>query len=251
MQNSYNGMLLPNIARCIDLAAQKEGTRMALAIETPIPAFDKGKYPNANDSKPIGTWQQWTFSDYRRDIRLCGRAMMKYGVEQFGSVSVYGFNNPSWHISALSAMYVNGKAAGIYPTDTNEQITFKIAHSSSSVVVVEGLSKLNKVLDLLDGVPTVKAIVVYNFEADDSNTEMVTALKVITQNKTDKTFFSSKPNILLCMHVVVMCYRLMASIRVRMLMSSYGIRFSMRRVKRLVRRVLMSVPTASRWAIAL
>ena len=45
----------------------------------------------------------------------------KFGVEQFGSVSIFGFNAPEWMISAFGAMYCGAKYVGIYSTDTPDQ----------------------------------------------------------------------------------------------------------------------------------
>jgi long-subunit acyl-CoA synthetase (AMP-forming) len=54
-----------------------------------------------------------------------------------GTVTVFGFNAPEWHISAMGAIFAGGKPAGIYPTDTPEVIAYKTNHSNAQIAVVE------------------------------------------------------------------------------------------------------------------
>eukprot|EP00954_Amorphochlora_amoebiformis_P022334 1352594-Amorphochlora_amoeboformis.AAC.1 len=44
-------------------------------------------------------------------------ALMHLGVEQFGTVGIYGFNSPEWFISLISTTLCGAKSAGIYPSD--------------------------------------------------------------------------------------------------------------------------------------
>ena len=51
-----------------------------------------------------------------------GSAALKHRQLRIAEVVVFGFNHPRWHISALAAIVAGGKAAGIYPTDTKDQV---------------------------------------------------------------------------------------------------------------------------------
>ena len=44
---------------------------------------------------------------------------------RYDGIAILGHNSPEWFMAELAAMYFGGKAAGIYPTDTPEQIRFK------------------------------------------------------------------------------------------------------------------------------
>ena len=47
------------------------------------------------------------------------------------SVCVFGFNSPQWIMAALGATLAGGCCAGIYPTDTPEQVEYKAKHSAA------------------------------------------------------------------------------------------------------------------------
>ena len=55
------------------------------------------------------------------------------------------FNSPEWFMSEMGAIMAGCKAAGIYPTDTPDQIQFKMRHSGSEIVFLEDASKLDKI----------------------------------------------------------------------------------------------------------
>jgi long-subunit acyl-CoA synthetase (AMP-forming) len=43
-------------------------------------------------------------------------------VFQHDAVTIFGFNAPEWMMSEIAAIFAGGKAAGIYPTDTVDQV---------------------------------------------------------------------------------------------------------------------------------
>ena len=84
---------------------------------------------------------------------------MAVGMEQHSSANIFGFNSPEWFMAEMGAIIAGGKAAGIYPTDTAEQIAFKAAHSGASVAFLEDESKLAKFTIAAKSLPELKAIV--------------------------------------------------------------------------------------------
>ena len=46
-------------------------------------------------------------------------------VEQFDAVAIFGFNSPEWVMASQATFMAGAKTAGIYPTDTAEQISYK------------------------------------------------------------------------------------------------------------------------------
>lgn len=53
------------------------------------------------------------------------QAMMRAGVQQFDAVAIFGFNSPEWVMASQACFMTGAKTAGIYPTDTPEQIAYK------------------------------------------------------------------------------------------------------------------------------
>ena len=60
---------------------------------------------------------------------------------RYDGIAILGHNSPEWFMAELAAMCFGGKAAGIYPTDTPEQIKFKSLLSGNSLLDL--LSPLN------------------------------------------------------------------------------------------------------------
>lgn len=130
---------LPGLLR---QAVELEGKRDALLAERPLPALQHDRPPPPALSRE--TWQRWTFEQYHWDARAVAKAFISLGLEQFGTVIVWGFNSPEWFISALAAMYVGAKFAGVYMTDPPTAAAYKVVHSGAAIVVVESHSQVKK-----------------------------------------------------------------------------------------------------------
>ena len=89
---------------------------MPIHLEIP-----KGTAP----SLPWEEWTKWTWGEVLEDVQIAAKGFYCLGgLRSFGTVTIHGFNAPEWILSALAAMHVGGKNAGIYPTDTVAQIVY-------------------------------------------------------------------------------------------------------------------------------
>jgi len=131
---------------------------IALAAEKPVP---KPIAPGEAPALPWEAWAKWTWKQYDADARKMAKAFMKFGVEQFGSVSIFGFNAPEWMISAFGAMYCGAKYVGIYSTDTPDQVQYKVDHSASAVMVVDAQEEFDSVASKIEELPGLKAVIVW------------------------------------------------------------------------------------------
>mmetsp|Transcript_14058 Transcript_14058/g.34825 ORF Transcript_14058/g.34825 Transcript_14058/m.34825 type:complete len:779 (+) Transcript_14058:115-2451(+) len=145
----------------VDLVAkieQSHPAHLALAVERPCPKND-GK---GAESLPLDKWTKWTWKEYIDDSKTAAKAFAAFGMEQFGSITIFGVNAPEWHIGALGAMLGGGKVAGIYPSDTVEHCVFKNNCAGATVAVVETTAGAKMVLDNLERIPSLKAVIVYD-----------------------------------------------------------------------------------------
>jgi len=143
-------------------AARSFPNDIALAAEKPVPAPES---PGVAPALPWIKWAKWTWSQYHEDARKAAKAFMSLGVEHFGSVCIFGFNAPEWMISAYGAMFCGAKYVGIYSTDTPDQVQYKVAHSASAVIVVDGMEEFNNVSSVIDQLPGLNAIVLWGAAA--------------------------------------------------------------------------------------
>jgi len=121
--------------------ADKHGDRPALRVERPVPPLNGKEWPPA---LPMEEWKCWTYKEYYNDVVKAAKSLLKIGVQQHDAVNIFGFNSPEWFVGEMCAIFVGAKAAGIYPSDTAEQVSFKCRHSGASVAFVEDASKLKK-----------------------------------------------------------------------------------------------------------
>ncbi|XP_036354981.1 long-chain-fatty-acid--CoA ligase ACSBG2 isoform X4 [Octopus sinensis] len=89
---------------------------------------------------------------------------MKLGLEPHHGVGILGFNSPEWLISNLAAIYAAGISVGIYTTNTAEACAFVAKDSNTNIMIVENHQQLQKILEVRDSLPDLKAIVVYSGE---------------------------------------------------------------------------------------
>jgi len=157
---SKGGVPLMTVMQAIKRGVDRHGDKPAMAVERPLPPLE-GK--SAPDSAPLSQWKTWTWKQYYSDTRSAAKGMMKLGAVQFDGVNILGFNSPEWFMAELAAMFLGGKAAGIYPTDTCEQIQFKTALSDGSVAVVDNKAAFEKYQSIVDELPYLKAIVAWEY----------------------------------------------------------------------------------------
>ncbi|CAD7942467.1 unnamed protein product [Amoebophrya sp. A25] len=147
------------ILALLEQAAKYFPNEIAHAVERPQPAKVAAR---SAPSLPLEQWTRFTYAEYLRACKLAGAAFAQLGVEQFGSVAVWGFNAPEWIQALVGAAACGGKVSGIYPTDTLENVIYKIAHSDAAVCVVEGEKQARTILQNLDQMSCVKAVVLYD-----------------------------------------------------------------------------------------
>ena len=80
-------------------------------------------------------------------------------------MAIFGFNSPEWVLAELATICAGGIAAGIYPSDTPEQVTYKSRHSGAAVAVVEGKEKAKLYLSKKPELTALKAVVVRTVKA--------------------------------------------------------------------------------------
>jgi len=161
------------IHELLNKAAAESGDKVAMRVER-IPDKKKGGWVTPskdNLSLPDDKWVTWTYKQYKKDCEQAARALMAMGVEQFGTVGVYGFNAPEWFMAEISTMLCGAKVAGVYPSDSVENVVFKMKHSKSTVIVLEDESKLKRLqpgkdnmgeaYNPLDELPDLKYIVTW------------------------------------------------------------------------------------------
>lgn len=138
-----------------------KGPKDALAVERPLPPMDGKK---ASPALPRDQWTTWTYVEYYNECRVAAKAMLAMGCQQCDGVNIYGFNAPEWFMGEMSAIFAGGIAAGIYPSDTDEQVQFKSAHSNASIAVCQTKKQADVFLKFAAAgkLPNLKGVIVWD-----------------------------------------------------------------------------------------
>lgn len=144
--NNIGGDPALTIADCLTQAARRKPNCAALAFE---PEFAEKKgfdSPEEANSADRSTWKTWTWREYCNESKAVARAIIASGIKNCDGVGIWGFNSPYWIMAATSAMISGAVNMGIYPTDTDEIVAYKIKHCNCQVLFVES-AKHQKVIE--------------------------------------------------------------------------------------------------------
>jgi long-chain-fatty-acid--CoA ligase ACSBG len=147
----------PNtIMAVFEQAVKRKGDKVALRTEN-MPDLKKGETPPP--PVPLAQWKSWTWKQYYEDVRNIAAALLELGVQQHDSVNIFGFNSPEWLMAEFGAIFCGAKAAGIYPSDTADQVQFKSFHSNAAAAFVENDGAYSKFKEVIDELPYMKVII--------------------------------------------------------------------------------------------
>ena len=145
-----------------EIIRKGKGGFPALCTERPCPPFtsQKADVPSA----PLHKWHKWTYKEYYMDSRTVAKGFLSLGLDRHASVNIWGFNSPEWFIAEIGAIFGGGRAAGIYPTDTPDQVLYKLQHSNGQIVCIQDEKKLAALSKIKGELKKVKAIVAWEFD---------------------------------------------------------------------------------------
>ncbi len=106
-----------------------------------------------------GTWKTTTWSAYGRDARRAARALIKLGVEPGKGVSLIGQNSPEWLIADVGAILAGAMPAGIYTTNSPEQVRYITDHCDAKVSFADTASQVAKFVAEKERLPKLEVVV--------------------------------------------------------------------------------------------
>ncbi|KAM9376062.1 long-chain-fatty-acid--CoA ligase ACSBG2 [Pholidichthys leucotaenia] len=115
-------------------------------------------------SKKNNQWEKITFLEYYQLCRRAAKSFIKLGLERFHGVGILGFNSAEWFFSAVGAVMAGGILTGVYATNSPEACHYVASDSKANIIVVENQKQLDKILQIRDRLPHLKAIVQYSGE---------------------------------------------------------------------------------------
>jgi len=109
--------------------------------------------------KRNGGWRTTTWNAYGRDVRRAARALIKLGVEKGKGVSLIGANSPEWLIADVGAIFAGAMPAGIYTTNSPEQVRYITHHCEAKVSFADTPQQVAKFVAEKDNLPLLEVVV--------------------------------------------------------------------------------------------
>ncbi|CAI9577656.1 unnamed protein product [Staurois parvus] len=125
-------------------------------------------------SKQGDQWHKLTYKQYYEQCRIAAKGFLKLGLERYHGVGILGFNSSEWFISDIGAILAGGFAVGIYTTNSAEACHYVAENCEANILVVENHKQLQKILQVQDQLPHLKAIVQYKDELKEKKPNLYT-----------------------------------------------------------------------------
>src|SRR3954467_6753511 len=109
--------------------------------------------------KKLGIWRETTWATYRDDVRHFALGLLGLGVGRGDKVAILGDNRPFWVCAELAAQSIGAASVGLYQDSNLNEVAYVIDHCDAKVVVAEDQEQVDKILEMIDRLPKVRAIV--------------------------------------------------------------------------------------------
>ena len=121
-----------------------------------------GHRRHALREKDYGIWQSFTWQEYYEHVKYFCLGMVALGLERDDKISIIGDNRPEWIYAELSAQSIGAVPIGIYQDSILKEVSYIINLSRSKIVVAEDQEQCDKILDMLDDLPSVEYIIYHD-----------------------------------------------------------------------------------------
>ncbi|OWU70924.1 fatty-acid--CoA ligase [Phaeobacter sp. 22II1-1F12B] len=114
----------------------------------------------AHREKELGIWQAYSWNDYYESARKIGRALLAQGVKRGEPVLILAEDRREWLYIDLGAASIGAIPAGVYTTDSAQQLAYLANDSGAQVLFVENDEQLDKYLEAREDMPGIRTVVV-------------------------------------------------------------------------------------------
>lgn len=109
--------------------------------------------------KRLGIWHPTSWAGYRDQVRDLSLGLVSLGVGRGDKVAILGDNRPFWVCAELAAQAAGAASVGVYQDSNLAEVAYVIDHCDAKVVVAEDQEQVDKILEMADRLPKVKAVV--------------------------------------------------------------------------------------------
>ena len=119
------------------------------------------KYPNQQEAlagKKNGQWVKYSSTSYKEHADWLSYALIELGIEKGDKVAMILTNRPEWNMLDMAISQVGAITVPIYPTSSEDDYHYILSDCDAKLVIIDGLSVMNKVNNILPYAPNVKMV---------------------------------------------------------------------------------------------
>lgn len=109
--------------------------------------------------KTLGIWKPWSWADYERKVRDIALGLREIGIGTDDVVAIIGDNRPYWICAEIAIQATGATSLGLYRDSLEDEIYYLLDLTRTRVVVAEDEEQVDKLLGLIDRLPSLKTIV--------------------------------------------------------------------------------------------
>ncbi len=137
----------------------------------------------AHREKDMGIWKAYSWSEYYDNARWIGAGLVAMGFTRGDVVAILSEDNREWLYCDMGITLVGGISAGVYTTDSAQQLAYLVNDSGAPFLFIENDEQLDKYLESREDMPgLVRAIVFDRDGLRDFNDEKVIFLDELIES---------------------------------------------------------------------
>ena len=114
--------------------------------------------------KELGLWKSVTWGRYGQLAGYVASALVHIGLQKGDRVTIMSENCPEWVYADMGGLLAGGISAGIYPTDSDNQVHYILDNCRSRFHFVENEEQLDKILSVRSQLAALKKIIVFDMK---------------------------------------------------------------------------------------
>jgi long-chain acyl-CoA synthetase len=123
-----------------------------------------GRWPGevAMREKEFGIWNEFTWADYRDQVKAIALGLLALGVKRGEVVSYIGKNRPEMVWSELAIHSIGCMSLGVYQDAMPQEVSYLVDYAEVRVVLAEDEEQVDKLLEVAERSPSIMKIVYFD-----------------------------------------------------------------------------------------
>ena len=109
--------------------------------------------------KEFGIWQSWSWAEAASEVNKLALGLLNLGMAPGDHVALLGRNRPYFYWAMMAAQTNGAVPVPVYQDSVADEIAYVLAHCSARYIFAEDQEQVDKILDIQDRLPELKAII--------------------------------------------------------------------------------------------